>query len=72
MKLIQYPNGRHRDYNEFCQRNMSHPAGFEPPFQCEDLSCPTCFALKKGRDLINECYIAQHKESDPEATRGIF
>ena len=72
LKLVQYPSGRHRNYNEFCQRNMDHPAGLEPPFQCEDLNCSTCYAMKLGRDLINACYIAQHKASDPEANRGIY
>ena len=72
LKLVQYPSGRHRNVNELCQRQMDHPAGFEPPFQCEDLGCSTCYALKLGRDLINACYIAQHKDNEPETVQGLY
>ena len=72
LKLIQYPNGRHRNVNELCQRQMDHPAGFEPPFQCEKPDCSTCYALKIGRELINACYIAQHRENDSEIVQGWY
>ena len=71
LKLVQYPNGRHRNVNEICQRELDHPAGFEPLFNCGKESCATCHALSKGHALINACYIAQHKENDSDTVQGM-
>lgn len=70
LKLVQYPNGRHRNVNEICQRKTDHPAGFEPLFDCGEKDCTTCRALSMGHDLINKCYIAQHKENDSRTVQG--
>ena len=70
LKLLQYPNKRHRPISEICQRRLDHPSSYEPPHQCSMENCETCIGLSQGRAFINACYIAQHKENTDEAIHG--
>ena len=70
LKLLQYPNKRHRVATEFCSHQKDHPVSYEPPYQCTTEDCASCIGLSQGRAFINSCYSAQHKENTDEAIHG--
>jgi len=72
LKLGQYPNDRHMSAHHICKMLPDHPRQFEPPFRCGLVECNTCKGLEMGRQFINECYAAQHRENSRVAVLGGF
>ena len=72
LKLGQYPNERCFPAVHKCKMLASHPRSFEPPYQCDDTDCLTCRGLAMGRQYINNCYMAQHRENSREDVQGML
>ena len=61
LKILQYPNIRHRAPYRYCQYDKTHPRNFEPAFHCGQNPCDSCEAMRLARDWTNTCYEMQHR-----------
>ena len=72
LKILQYPNIRHRAPYRYCRYDKTHPRNFEPAFHCGQNPCDSCEAMRLARDWTNTCYEMQHRVCTRAEAEGRF